>query len=130
MHIKFTDGTVAECTPEEFAAIRNLLGGTTQNSHGTAPKPTDGNPQVWNETSARLFWDSLDPNGRQKKVLQFIMKHNGRARHGDLMNLLGVKKGQSLAGVLANISRNARRETGNKRALVVDWMSDGKGGCY
>jgi hypothetical protein len=130
MHIKFPDGAVAECTPEEFAAIRHLLGGATQKSGGAAQRLTEGNPQIWDETSARAFWDSLDPNGRQKKILVFLIRRNGRAGLDELMNLLGVKKGQALAGVLANISRNARRETGNRKALVVDWMSDGKGGCY
>jgi hypothetical protein len=130
MRINFPDGMVAECTPEEFKAIRHLLGGTVQSGQEASTKPTNGNPQIWNETSARLFWDSLDPIGRQKKVLLFIIKRNGRATHDELMNLLGVKSGQALAGVLANISRNARRETGVKKARVVDWMSDGKGGCY
>ena len=127
MYIKFLDGTVAECTVEEFKAIRPLLG-APQNGHDL--KRTDGNPQIWNEASARDFWDSLDSAGRQKKILVFMIKRGGRATVDEVMSHLGATKGQELAGVLANISRNARRETGNKKARVVDWMSDGKGGCY
>jgi len=132
MKATFTDGTIFEGTPEEFNAIR-ASSGVAQNGHKPPQKPIDGNPLVWDETNARSFWDSLDPRhkgGQQKKLLQFLIKHGGRAAYEEVKKHLEIESGQELAGVLANLSRNARRETGNRKALVVDWMSDGKGGCY
>src|SRR2546425_2924799 len=132
MKATFPDGTVFEGTPEEFNVIRGHSG-TAHNGHKPTTKPTNGNPQVWDETNARAFWDSLDPRrkgGKQKKLLQFLIKRGGRATPEEVKKHLEIENGQELAGVLANLSRNASRETGNTKALVVDWMSDGKGGCY
>jgi hypothetical protein len=134
MKATFPDGTVFEGTPEEFVTIR-AHSTTANNGHKSAPKAGNGNPPVWDETKARAFWDSLDPRrkgGKQKKVLEYLIKHNGRATPEALRNHLGIEgePGQKLAGVLANITRNARRETKSDEAQVVDWMSDGKGGCY
>lgn len=134
MKATFPDGTLFEGTPEEFVTIQahSIM---LKNEYKSAPKTGNGNPPVWDETKARSFWDSLDPRkngGKQKKVLEFLIKHKGRATPGELMDHLGIKgePGQALAGVLANITRNARRETKSTEAKAVDWMSDGKGGCY
>lgn len=134
MKATFPDGTVFEGTPEEFVTIR-AHSTTVRNEYKANLKTSNGNSPVWDETKARTFWDSLDPRrkgGKQRKVLEFLIKHNGRATPEELRDHLGIEgePGQKLAGVLANITRNARRETKSDEAQVVDWMSDGKGGCY
>lgn len=128
MKATFPDGTVFEGTPEEFNVIRGHSG-TAQNGHAPTTKP-NGSPQLWNAANAGAFWNSLDARhngGKQKKVLEFLIKKGGRATEEEVRSHLAVKNGQQLAGVLANISRNARRETGYKKAFAVDWKSDGKG---
>jgi len=134
MKATFPDGTVFEGTPEEFVTVR-AHSTTIKNAYRSSAKIGDGNPPLWDETKARRFWDSLDPRrkgGKQRKVLEFLIKHNGRGTPDQLRDHLGIEgePGQKLAGVLANITRNARRETKSDEALVVDWMADGKGGCY
>lgn len=59
-----------------------------------------------------------------------MLKRGGRAMLDELKQHLGKKTGNAVGGILANISRNARRETGYAKAQVVDWVNDGKGGCY
>jgi hypothetical protein len=130
MKATFPDGTVFEGTPEEFNAVRGHSG-APQSGHGAA-KPI-GRPQFWNSANAAAFWNSLDPRrngGKQKKVLRFLIKKGGRATYEEVKSHLAAKNGQELAGVLANISRNARRETDYKKALAVDWKPDGKGGGF
>jgi hypothetical protein len=133
MKATFPDGTVFEGTPEEFNAIRGYSG-AEKNGLATAAKVSSaGTPQFWNAANAGAFWNSLDTRhngGKQKRLLQFLLKKGGRATYDEVTNHLGVKNGQQLAGVLANISRNARRETEYKKALAVDWKSDGKGGGF
>ena len=110
MKATFPDGTVFDGTPEEFLVIRQHT--ITTNGHKGATKVLAG-AGIWNEKRARLFWDNLDPRhagGDQKKLLQFLMDKGGRASEGDVRKHLGINKGQELAGVLANLSRNARRE--------------------
>ncbi len=129
MKATFPDGTLFEGSPEEFNAIRGYSG-ASQNGH-TTPKPNgNSNPQFWNAENAEAFWNSLDPRrngGKQKKVLRFLIKKGGRATYDDVKNYLGAESGQELAGVLANITRNARRETEYKKALAIDWKHDGEG---
>ena len=132
MKATFPDGTLFEGTPEEFNAIRGSLG-VTQNGHTTSPKATSkGDPQFWNAVNAETFWNSLDPRrggGNQKKALQFLIKNGGRATYKELKTHMGFE-GQRLAGVLANITRNARRETEYAKALAIDWKHDGTGSGF
>lgn len=130
MKATFPDGTVFEGTPEEFNVIRNHPG-TAQN--GDTAAKLSGNPHFWKAANALAFWNSLDTRhngGKQKKVLRFLIKKGGRATFEEVKSHLGVDSGQEVAGVLANISRNARRETEYKKALAVDWKSDSKGDGY
>jgi hypothetical protein len=86
---------------------------------------------VWTEAAARAFWISLDRShngGRQKKLLEYMMGKDGRATPDEVLKHLKIDN-EKLRGVLANITRNARRETGYKKAKVVDWAND-KGGYY
>ncbi len=109
MKATFPDGTVFDGTPEEFLVIRQHSGAANGHKNGTKAVSTG----VWTEKRARSFWDNLDPRhggGDQKKLLQFLMDKGGRANEGDVRRHLGINKGQELAGVLANLSRNARRE--------------------
>jgi hypothetical protein len=111
MKATFPDGTMFDGTPEEFLVIRNQMPGAV-NGHKNAAKDVHGTG-VWTEKRARRLWESLDPRhdgGDQKKLLRFLIENGGRAKEGDLRKHLGIKKGQELAGVLANLSRNARRE--------------------
>ena len=129
MKATFPDGTLFEGTPEEFNIIRGHSG-AAQTSHTVAKPISSGDPQFWNAANAEAFWNSLDPQhngGKQKKVLRFLIKKGGRATFQEVQSHLGVESGQELAGVLANITRNARRETDYKKAIAIDWKHDGEG---
>jgi hypothetical protein len=109
MKATFPDGTTFDGSPEEFLIIRNGASGAS-NGHKHKAAVNAG---LWTEKRARAFWDNLDPRhggGDQKKLLQFLLDKGGRAGEGDVRKHLGITKGQELAGVLANLSRNARRE--------------------
>src|SRR3989442_13335685 len=104
------DGTVFEGTPEEFNVIRGHSG-TAHNGHKPTTKPTNGNPQVWDETNARAFWDSLDPRrkgGKQKKLLQFLIKRGGRATPRDVIKPPAIETGHEGAERLWHINQNGR----------------------
>jgi len=120
MKATFPDGTVFDGSPEEFLIIRNQSA-TVIHGPQAAMKATNGT-SVWNEKRAREFWDTLDvrhAGGKQKKLLRFLIDNGGRAKESDVRKLLGIKKGQELAGVLANLSRNARREAKDDDVKVV-----------
>src|SRR5882762_4257948 len=109
MKATFPDGTLFEGTAEEFLTIRIQSDG---NGHKATSKVSDL-AQVWNEKKARKLWDSIDVRhggGNQKKLLNFLMSNGGHATEDEVRKHLGIKKGQELAGILANLSRNARRE--------------------
>ncbi len=130
MKATFPDGTVFEGTPEEYLAIRNQS--ATANGH-KPPLKTTNVSTVWNDKKAREFWGSLDiwhGGGRQRKLLEFLIKKGGRATEEEIWKQLGIKKGQELAGVLANITRNARREAKNDDVRAVAWMFDDKHLCH
>jgi hypothetical protein len=125
MKATFPDGTLFEGTTEEYITIRN------HSVVGNGQKPTAKpiNSSDWNERRARAFWESLDiwhNGGRQKKLLEFLIKNGGRATEGEVWKELSIEKGQELAGVLANLTRNARRET-NDRVKATHWIRDPKG---
>jgi len=122
-----------EGTPQEIAEYQRITGQvpTAQRAVG-ATTASGGNLQIWNEATANAFWRSLDPNrngGMQKKLLRFmIKKEDGRATPDELLKYLKINN-KVLRGPLANITRNARRETGYDKALVVEWATD-RGGYY
>jgi hypothetical protein len=131
MKATFPDGTVFEGTTEEFVSIREHSA-AAGNGHKPEVQPTKA-PELWTEKKARAFWDSLDiynSTGRQQKVIRFLIKNGGRATENEVWKYLGIEKGQELAGVLANITRNARREAKDDRVRVVRWTHDGKGYHY
>ena|SRR5438874_8469026 len=122
-----------EGTPQEIAEYQRISGQvpTAQRSVGTANGSGSGSPHIWNEETANAFWNSLDRHnngGRQKKLLCFMIKHEGRATAGELLKQLKIDT-TVLRGLLANLTRNARRETGYNKALAVEWATD-KGGYY
>lgn len=126
MKATLPDGTLFEGTAEEFKIIHD----PTIKVNGHKPAEVATGTDVWNEKKARSFWNSLDirhGGGRQKKLLQFLMSNGGRTTEDDLQKHLGIK-GQKLAGVLANLSRNARREAKDDDVKVVVRIYDGKGG--
>src|SRR5690242_12781404 len=106
MKATFPDGTIFESTPDEYLAIR-----THPNTPNRHTVPTTGTvPSAWNEKKVRQFWDSLDAwhgGGRQQKLIKFLMNNGGKATENEVWEHLGIEKGQQLAGVLANITRNA-----------------------
>jgi hypothetical protein len=57
-----------------------------------------------------------------------MIKQEGRATGGELLKQLKIDT-TVLRGVLANLTRNARRETGYNKTLPVEWATD-KGGYY
>lgn len=130
MKATLPDGTLFEGTPEEFLVIRSQP--SIGNGHKIALKGNTGS-SVWNEKKAREFWNSLDVwhgGGRQKKLLRFLVKNGGRATENEVWTFLGIKKGQELAGVLANITRNARREAKDDDVRAVTWEFDDQNECH
>ena len=130
MKATFTDGTVFEGTPEEFLAIRNQSPSANGQKGGLKG---NGIPSAWSDKKAREFWNSLDiwhGGGRQKKLLKSMIQNGGRMTEKEVWTLLGIKKGQELAGVLANITRNARRESKNDDIRAVAWEFDEKHECH
>jgi hypothetical protein len=120
MKATFPDGTMFDGTPEEFLVIRNQAAGAA-NGHKNAAKAVNGTG-LWTEKRARHLWESLDPRnngGDQKKLLRFLIENGGRGKEGDVRKHLGIRKGQELAGVLANLSRNARREAKDDEVKAV-----------
>jgi hypothetical protein len=133
MKATFPDGTLFEGTPEEFNAIREHGHAPTGGNGMATANRLNGTPRIWSAANARTFWESLDPQrkgGKQKRLLQFLIGRGGRASHDEVAKHLDIKSGQALAGVLANISRNARRETNYTKALAVDWDYSGKGSYF
>lgn len=121
MKATLPDGTLFEGTAEEFRIIHPPAGGSL-NGHSPVKAEAFGESGVWTEKRARLFWDNLDPRhggGAQRKLLQFLRDKAGRASEGEVRKHLGISKGQELAGVLANLSRNARREAKDDNVKAV-----------
>lgn len=121
MKATLPDGTLFEGTAEEFKIIHPPSVGAA-NGHGAIKADGGGDPGVWTEKRARLFWDNLDPRhggGDQKKLLQLLIDKGGRASEVEVRKHLAINKGQELAGVLANLSRNARREAKDDHVKAV-----------
>jgi hypothetical protein len=66
--------------------------------------------------------------GDQKKIVEFLMSRGGKATRKDLQDHLGFPRGPKLAGVLANITRNAQRITKYKDAKFVEKFEEEKNG--
>jgi len=124
MKATFPDGTVFDGTPEEFLVIRSQSSGNGHQKHANIASDS-----VWSEKRARKLWDSLDVRhggGNQKKLLTFLIGNGGHATEDEVRKHLGIKKGQELAGVLANLSRNARREAKDEDVKVVTRIYNAK----
>jgi hypothetical protein len=116
MKATLPDGTLFEGTTDEFLIIRD-------HSVGNGHKPASNlSTAVWNEKRARKLWDSIDVRhggGNQKKLLNFLLSNGGHATEDEVRKHLSIKKGQQLAGILANLSRNARREAKEDDIKIV-----------
>jgi hypothetical protein len=126
MKATLPDGTLFEGTAEEFKIIHD----PTIKTIGHKVAQAANGAGTWNDKKARHFWDSLDVRhggGKQKKLLQLLIGSGGRTTEEELQKHLSIK-GQKLAGVLANLSRNARRETKDEHVKVVKRVYDDKGG--
>jgi hypothetical protein len=116
---------VLEGTPQEIATYQRITGSVQ------VAQFAGGESDVWSDETVRAFWNSLDRRhngGRQQKLLRLMVKQEGKATLNEVTQHLKVEPSK-LRGVLANITRNARRETGFEKALVVDWANE-KGGYY
>jgi hypothetical protein len=89
-------------------------------------KLDESHTSVWTFSRAEKLWKGL--YGQQQKFVKFLVEKGGRATLAEAMKHLGLKKGVELAGVRSCLTRNARRETGYKQAIVMDWKmgEDGK----
>lgn len=117
MKASLRNGTILEGTPEEIAdAMRRLDGHIGRNEASSSASQSQLAGFFWREDQAQALWNCLD--GDQKKVVRFLLERQ-RASLTQLKSHLGKEKGYGVAGVLANISRNARRETDYKKAKVV-----------
>jgi hypothetical protein len=120
MKATLLNGAVLEGTPKEIAnAMHRLNGHATSQSDASHPIQAAAQNLggfFWKEEQVRALWNCLD--GDQNKLLRFLLDRK-RASIGQLKTHLGKDKGNGVAGILANISRNARRETDFKKATVI-----------
>jgi hypothetical protein len=82
---------------------------------------------IWTMKRADALWNCL--YGHQKKLVKFLLDKGGTASVPDITKHLGLK-GTHLAGVRSCITRNARRETSYKEAVVIKWTSGEDGKWY
>ncbi len=130
MKAKLPDGTLLEGTSDEVSSAYLAI----QGKPNVAPVAADvanghkGNGQVdgqhgaavWTTKRAEALWNWL--YGDQRKLMKFLLDKGGMASQAEIMNHLALKKGNELAGLRSCITRNARRETGYREAVVIDWI--------
>jgi len=131
MKATLSDGTVLEGQPSEIVeAIRELaaknIGGN--GSRLLHPQAQPAVSAVWTEARVQTLWNFL--YGRQKELVRFLVKQGGKATIQEVMTELNLKKATEVAGLRSCITRNARRETGNKRAALIAWERDPKGNWH
>lgn len=132
MKATLRDGTVLEGTAEELTRAIRHLGGQITSVHGVRPAPA-GQSQlqastVWTEENVFALWNCL--YGKQKEFVRYLVERNGAATIQEVKKHLGLNQGLRVAGLRSCITRNARRETGYKKAEVVVWEEDGKGNWH
>jgi hypothetical protein len=129
MKATLNDGTVLEGQPGEIVeAIRELGQRYAQapnarsnpNSHGSSTSSS-----VWTEERVRSLWNFL--YGKQKEFVRFLAQRGGKASIQEVMKELSLHKSTEVAGLRSCITRNARRETGNKKAELIVWERTPKG---
>lgn len=123
MRATLSNDTVLEGEPGEIAAALREIGGDSTNAAVGGerhPEVASANAQVvWTETSVRNFWHWL--YGDQKKLMEYLLKKNTSVSIEEIKGKLGLKTGNQVAGVLSSITRNARRETGYKKAMAYGY---------
>jgi hypothetical protein len=129
MKATLSDGTVLEGQPSEIAeAIRELC-----QRRGSVPigrGASNGSVQslastVWTEGAVRSLWNFL--YGKQKELVRYLVQRGGKATIQEVMKELSLRKGTEVAGLRSCITRNARRETGYKKADLISWERTPKG---
>ena len=129
MKATLPNGIVLEGPAEEVTKALQAIQGELASAQTTPliennNHAANGNDQhgevIWTQKRAQAFWSCL--YGDQQKLIRFLLDKDGSALQEDVMKHLGLKKGNSLAGVRSCITRNARRETDNKKAKVIKWM--------
>lgn len=129
MKATLSDGTVLEGQPGEIVeAIRELgqrnaqvpLIRTNSSNHGNS-----SGSSVWTEERTRNLWNFL--YGKQKEFVRFLIQRGGRASIQEVMKELALHKSTEVAGLRSCITRNARRETGHKKAELIVWERTSKG---
>ena len=126
-----SDGTVLEGQPSEIAeAIRELGQRTALATNGrlSGKQATSLSSVVWTDEKVRNLWDCL--YGKQKDFVRFLVQRGGKASIQDVMKELSLHKGTEVAGLRSCITRNARRETGYKRADLIVWERAPKGAWH
>lgn len=125
MKATLPDGTVLEGNHEELTgALRSLQGGNVTSSPaangggGTNVANGFNGTSVWTMERVHALWACI--YGDQKKLIQYLLS-KGTASVPEILGHLGLKKGAELAGVRSSLTRNARRETGYKKAKVIQW---------
>jgi hypothetical protein len=137
MKATLPNGIVLEGPSEEVTkAIRAIQGefptAPTTPVAGNNNHASNGNEErsdiIWTQKRAEAFLTCL--YGHQRKLIEFLLDRNGSALQEDVMRHLGLKTGNSLAGVRSCITRNARRETDYKKAKVIKWNLGDNGKWY
>lgn len=124
MKATLSDGTVLEGQPSEIVeAIREL--GQRTPTPVTKASANHGGSSVWTEEKVRNLWNFL--YGKQKEFVRFLVQRGGKASIQEVMKELSLHKSTEVAGLRSCITRNARRETGYKKAELIVWERTPKG---
>lgn len=115
---------VYEGTPAEIA---EYFGKPQLNPIVESGTVTRSEVNLWTRERLAELWSNA--SGKQKRLLKLIIvSKDGRIPIAEAQKHLGLKPGPAIAGVLANITRNARRITKYSEARLVDWSKEEKGG--
>jgi len=126
MKATLSDGTILDGSFEEITTAIGALRDKFANGHKQGINADkQPNAVVWTPKRAEEFWDAL--YGKQKELVQFLLDKGGNSSLKEVKQHLGLTKGVQVAGLLSGITRNARRETGYKAAVVVQWTVGGDG---
>ena len=130
MKATLNDGTVLEGQPGEIVeAIRELSQRRNpvviNGRRGSAGNTQSAASAVWTDQNVKSLWGFL--YGKQKELVRFLVQRGGKASIQEVIKELKLAKSTEVAGLRSCITRNARRETGYKKAELIAWERTPKG---
>ncbi len=97
----FINGVEVECTPQDAATLLKAMSGTNGNARAS------GEFRTLNSESYPDFVGRLHKN--QKKLLRVLLDDKSTMTDKQLLKALGKEDNREIGGILAGISRHARK---------------------